>query len=102
VFRIGEDADLMNVVTFSYSFNGSSNGSGIYATKAFVSGKLQTVETGGGTLPTDLPPSGGPNPDPGPGAVPEPSTWALMLAGFSAVGVALRRRTRRSGQALAA
>lgn len=30
--------------------------------------------------------------DPGlPGAVPEPSTWALMLAGFGAIGVAMRR-----------
>ena len=28
------------------------------------------------------------------GAVPEPTTWAMMLAGFSIVGSALRRRTR--------
>ena len=27
-------------------------------------------------------------------AVPEPSTWALMLFGFGAMGVALRRRRR--------
>ncbi len=31
------------------------------------------------------------------GAVPEPSTWALMLFGFGAVGVALRRRQSTSG-----
>ena len=30
----------------------------------------------------------------GPGAVPEPSTWAMMLLGFGAMGVSLRRRRR--------
>lgn len=34
----------------------------------------------------------------GPG-IPEPATWALMLAGFGAVGVALRRRTRTAALA---
>lgn len=34
-----------------------------------------------------------------PSAVPEPSTWAMMLLGFGAVGFALRRR-KRSGVAL--
>jgi hypothetical protein len=28
------------------------------------------------------------------GAVPEPSTWAMMLLGFGAVGFAMRRRRR--------
>jgi hypothetical protein len=40
--------------------------------------------TGGGT-PTQY------------GAVPEPSTWAMMLLGFGGIGVALRRRRRTSG-----
>jgi hypothetical protein len=31
------------------------------------------------------------------GAVPEPSTWAMMLIGFGAVGVGMRRRRRQSG-----
>ena len=37
--------------------------------------------------------TGGPreNPDPQ-GAVPEPSTWAMMLLGFGAIGVGMRRR----------
>jgi len=33
-------------------------------------------------------------PQPVPPAVPEPSTWAMLVAGFGAVGLALRRRTR--------
>lgn len=34
------------------------------------------------------------------GAVPEPATWALMLAGFGAVGGALRRRRRELRRAV--
>lgn len=30
----------------------------------------------------------------GPGAVPEPSTWWMMIGGFGVVGMALRRRNR--------
>ena len=33
------------------------------------------------------------------GAVPEPATWAMMLIGFGAAGVSLRRRTRTTLQA---
>jgi hypothetical protein len=29
---------------------------------------------------------------PGGGAVPEPATWAMLLAGFGLVGVSARRR----------
>ena len=32
----------------------------------------------------------------GPGAVPEPATWSMMLIGFGAMGVSLRRRRRTS------
>jgi PEP-CTERM motif len=28
----------------------------------------------------------------GPGGVPEPASWALMIAGFGLVGAAMRRR----------
>lgn len=35
----------------------------------------------------------------GPGAVPEPATWAMMLFGFGAVGFGMRRRrSKESGQ----
>ena len=30
--------------------------------------------------------------EPGPGGVPEPATWAMLIAGFGLVGAALRRR----------
>lgn len=30
------------------------------------------------------------------GAVPEPGTWAMMLVGFGAMGVSLRRRTKQN------
>ncbi len=36
-----------------------------------------------------------------PTAVPEPSTWAMMLLGFGAVGAAVRRRTARQNLAYA-
>jgi len=32
--------------------------------------------------------------DPAPGAVPEVSTWAMMLLGFGGLGAMLRRRRR--------
>ncbi len=35
-------------------------------------------------------------------AIPEPSTWALLIAGAGALGVAAHRRRRRQGLALAA
>lgn len=36
-----------------------------------------------------------PNINGGAGPVPEPATWGMMLLGFAAVGVALRRQSRR-------
>ena len=44
---------------------------------------------GGGNLPPPPPP-----PPPPPSAVPEPSTWALMLLGFWGIGSSLRRRPK--------
>jgi hypothetical protein len=53
--------------------------------------------------PLDSPPTGpgGPNLNPGlPGipAVPEPATWAEMIIGFFAIGMAVRRRVRRQAR----
>jgi len=44
------------------------------------------------TPPTETNPPGSPPP----GAVPEPATWAMMIAGFSAVGGAMRRKRRQT------
>ena len=40
--------------------------------------------------------------DGAPGAVPEPATWAMMILGFGACGVAMRRSRRRTALAAAA
>ncbi|WP_241491759.1 choice-of-anchor E domain-containing protein [Sphingomonas endophytica] len=45
-------------------------------------------------LTFDYTPAGAPT-----GAVPEPATWAMMLAGFATTGAALRRRRRRAAAA---
>ena len=45
---------------------------------------------GGGTIEPPPPPP----PPPPPGAVPEPSTWALMMLGIGAIGTSLRKRRR--------
>jgi len=71
-----------------------------------------TGSTGGTYLPNDLFFFGAPEnyplghiayeeatPLPGGGAVPEPATWAMMIAGFGMVGYALRRRVARVGYA---
>lgn len=52
---------------------------------------------GTGTPPTDgPPPTTGTPPTTGPtiGAVPEPATWGMMIAGFFAIGGAVRRHRR--------
>ncbi len=46
--------------------------------------KLYTLEIG---LPEDTTPSS-------PSAVPEPASWALMIVGFGAIGIAMRRQRR--------
>jgi hypothetical protein len=44
--------------------------------------------------------TGGTGGDGGTGAVPEPSTWAMMLLGFGGMGMAMRRRRRASKRML--
>jgi hypothetical protein len=36
----------------------------------------------------------------GPGGVPEPSTWAMMLLGFGGIGMAMRRGRKQNGRLL--
>jgi hypothetical protein len=53
-----------------------------------TSGGIVSTSTGGTTS------SGGVPTDPNVPAVPEPSTWLMMLAGFAAIGTAMRRAVR--------
>ncbi|GAA3894923.1 hypothetical protein GCM10022276_12540 [Sphingomonas limnosediminicola] len=66
-------AGLTPGATYTLSFNIADVGDANYDSAVFVQGG--TI----GTTPTP------------PGAVPEPSTWAMMLAGFGAIGFAARR-----------
>ncbi len=62
------------------------------------SGQTPGIPGGGGGSTPGNPGDGGPGvllPDPGPGAVPEPSTWALMIIGLGLAGLFLRRQSRR-------
>jgi hypothetical protein len=54
--------------------------------------------------PTGAPPTGGfvlpPGGSPGgPGGIPEPATWAMLIVGFFGIGAALRQRRSRSALA---
>jgi hypothetical protein len=49
---------------------------------------------GGGSGGISTPPATDTPPPSVPAAVPEPSTWAMMLVGFGAVGFAMRRRRK--------
>lgn len=63
-----------------------------------VAGVRFTYNTRLTALVVSTPGAGGTNPPPvvGVGGVPEPATWAMMLIGFGAVGVATRQRRQRT------
>lgn len=60
------------------------------------SGSIATVGNGGGYQIPQKPPI---VVQPTPSALPEPGTWAMMLAGFGMVGLAARVKTPRVGTA---
>jgi hypothetical protein len=68
----------------------TSTGAGSWTTKVpGLNGKDLSHITFFGRPTPSLPGYGG---TPGVGAVPEPGTWAMLIAGFGLVGLALRRR----------
>ena len=77
--------------------NGGGNGGEKYAFFNFNSDvkfdHINLVENGGGGFELDNVTFGNT------GAVPEPATWAMMIAGFGMIGFALRRRIGRIGYA---
>ena len=76
-----------NTLLFAFDF-GTTGANSVQLGVQGLSNALLITPPGGGGGGTD---SGG-----GVGAVPEPSTWAMMLLGFGGMGAALRRRRRRS------
>lgn len=97
---------LLNAVAYSDDFVGSDGGFSNLALIAGVSyfaissgfdntdfGAFRLDINGPGNI---LPIGGG-----GPGGVPEPATWAMLIFGFAGIGAALRRR-RSAGDAVAA
>jgi PEP-CTERM motif len=56
----------------------------IYSSGVFISGLAAGTATGGGGIGTEVP------------AIPEPSTYALMLGGLGAVGWMARRRRQNA------
>ena len=81
------------------SFLSASAGSGAisdYSNTAILRLNLPTnvsFTSASGTFLTALS-NPSPTPNPTPGGVPEPATWAMMLAGFGAIGATMRRRQR--------
>lgn len=71
----------VNSVTAFWLFNFTTPTSTIYLTNGQGSSNAQIFATG-------------------PGAVPEPTSWALMLLGFGVIGSAMRRSSRRRGPVL--
>lgn len=78
----------VDLVPFSYFFPGARlDQLGFYQTSP-ANGLLGLLNITG---TVDDPPPPPPPPPPGPG-IPEPATWALLVAGFGLTGAALRRR----------
>ncbi len=75
---------------------GIGGGGGIIAPPGSIGGGGGPGGGGGGGTPPVIvnPPAPGPVP-----AVPEPSTWAMLLLGMAACGAMLRRRPRKAGAA---
>lgn len=76
------------ITTLTTVVGSNSGGSVTYAPLTTFTGTL--------TISYNITPLAGGGPTPGPGAVPEPASWAVMLLGFGAIGAVLRRRVRRS------
>ena len=74
----GQSFNLFSLVTFDFEV-GSANQDRVAIVNVSVT-------------PSDTPP---PPPPPPPSSVPEPASWAMMVAGFGVVGSALRRRRVR-------
>jgi PEP-CTERM motif len=93
---VAELLDSSNNTIFSY--NGPSASGASYAPNtAYFSGPLtfRYMSVSGAPVIDDFTFDVRAVASPPNGAVPEPATWGMMLAGFGIVGAAMRRRSRR-------
>lgn len=103
-FVSGQGATLGN--TFGYTMFTLANWGNTYSSSAFVSGLSIGVGSSAGSgfnanvdnlaFTTDAGSTGYNFAASPVAAIPEPATWAMMLMGFGAMGVSLRRRRRTS------
>lgn len=87
----GFTLDLMNSTGSAYLLTGDPTGQSPFS---WSLAQVQ-VNLDGSTTPTIYPGPNGGAPVLSVAGVPEPSTWAMMIVGFGAVGLGLRRRTPR-------
>jgi hypothetical protein len=88
--QIGNDYDAA-FASPSYSHGSYLLGAGVYDVTGTVIQNATGYSSGGGAAELSLP-----------SGVPEPAAWALMLAGFAGLGLALRKARRNRAASAAA
>lgn len=94
-----EDGDLVLTLAIVPPPQAGAGGGGFRVSAPSEGGDGDQLPQGGPDILPDIGPGDNGAPDPGLGptaAVPEPASWALMIAGFGLAGATLRQRRRLS------